>query len=260
MRVCRSIGVAALASSALFGQSAASPSFEVASVKPSTPNDRVIGLFTYPGGRITATNYTLEMLLEEAYSVQRFQISGGPRWIGDDRFNVVAKPPASSKSSKSMPPYEKAPPNDEQLLMLQTLLADRFHLQFHREIKEGPVYLLTVSNKELKLRPAKSAEDFPWVGRPGGGGTVSGSGIAGTNATMQLLATRLTGYLRRPVLDQTGLKGAFDFEFDYAADDNQPDVIASIFASVQGLGLKLEAAKGPVETLVIDHAEKPSEN
>ncbi len=144
--------------------------------------------------------------------------------------------------------------------MLQTLLADRFHLQFHREIKEGPVYLLTVTNKELKLKPAKSADDFPWVGRPGGGGAVSGNGIAGTNASMQLLATRLTAYLRRPVLNQTGLNGAFDFQFEYAADDNQPDVIASIFASIQGLGLKLEAAKGPVETLVIDHAEKPAGN
>jgi len=261
MRAFAGTGIAALASCGLFGQSVARPpAFEVASVKLSTPDERVIGLFTYPGGRITATNYTLEMLMEEAYNVQRFQISGGPRWIGDDRYSIVAKPPASSKSSKAMPPYEKAPPSEEQLLMLQTLLADRFHLQFHREMKEGSVYLLTVSNKELKLKPAKSTDDFPWVGRPGGGGAVSGTGIAGTNASMQLLATRLTGYLRRPVLDQTGLKGAFDFKFEYAADDNQPDVIASIFSSIQGLGLKLEAAKGPVETLAIDHAEKPAEN
>ena len=144
--------------------------------------------------------------------------------------------------------------------MLQGLLADRFHLQLHREMKEGPVYLLTVGSKELKLKPAKSADDYPWVGRPGGGGTVSGSGIAGENATMQLLAVRLTGYLRRQVLDQTGLKGAFDFTFELQPDDSQPDVIASIFASMQGLGLKLEAAKRPVETLVIDHAEKPAEN
>jgi len=198
--------------------------------------------------------------MEEAYSVQRFQIAGGPRWIGDDRYSIVAKPPASSKSSKSMPPYPKAPPNEEQLAMLQTLLVDRFHLQFHRETKEGPVFLLTAGNKELKLKPAKSADDYPWIGRVGGGGAVSGNGIAGTNASMQLLAARLTGYLRRPVLDRTGLKGAFDFHFEYAPDDNQPDVIASIFASIQGLGLKLEGAKGPVETLVIDHAEKPAEN
>jgi uncharacterized protein (TIGR03435 family) len=254
MRSLLAIGTAVLASSALFGQS-----FEVASVKPSTPQESMIALFTYPGGRITVTNYTLGMLIEEAYSVQSFQISGGPRWIGDERYSIVAKPPASSKSSKSNPPYPKAPPNEEQLLMLQTLLADRFHLQFHRESREGPVYVLTAGNKELKLKAAKSADDYPWVGGPEGGG-ISGSGIAGTNATMPLLATRLTGYLRRPVLDQTRLKGAFDFKLAYAKDDAQPDVIASIFASIQALGLKLEAAKGAVETLIIDHAEKPSEN
>jgi uncharacterized protein (TIGR03435 family) len=219
----------------------------------------VIGLFTYPGGRITATNYTLEMLMEEAYGVQRFQIAGGPRWIGDDRYSIVAKPPASAKSSKSMPPYPKAPPNEEQLLMLQTLLVDRFHLQFHRETKEGPIYVLAVGSKELKLKPAKSADDYPWVGGPEGGG-ISGSGMAGTNASMQLLAARLSPYFRRPVLDQTGLKGAFDFRLEITKDDSQPDVIASIFSSIQALGLKLEAARGPVETLVIDYAERPTGN
>lgn len=254
------ICTAVLASCGLFGQPAASPpAFEVASVKLSTPQERVIGLFTYPGGRITVTNYTLRMLIEEAYSVRTFQISGGPRWIDDERYSIVAKPPASSKSSKSMPPYPKAPPNEEQLSMLQTLLADRFHLQLHRETREGPIYILAVGNRELKLKPAKSADDYPWVGGPEGGG-ISGTGIAGTNASMQLLASRLTGYLRRPMLDQTGLQGAFDFRFECPRDENQPDIVASIFASLQGIGLKLEAAKGPVETLVIDHAEKPSEN
>jgi uncharacterized protein (TIGR03435 family) len=199
------------------------------------------------------------MLMEEAYSVQDFQISGGPRWIGDDRYSIVAKPPASSKASQLTPPYPKWPPNEEQRAMLQTLLADRFHLQLHRETKEGPVYILTVGNKELKLKPAKSAEDYPWVGSPEGGG-ISGSGMAGTNATMELLATRLTRYLRRPVFDRTGIKGSFDFQYELPKDDSQSDVIASIFASVQALGLKLEAAKGPVEILAIDHAEKPAEN
>jgi uncharacterized protein (TIGR03435 family) len=235
------------------------PAFEVASVKLSTPQERIIGLFTYPGGRITATNYTLEMLIEEAYSVQPFQISGGPRWIGDARYSLEAKPPASAKSSKWTPPYPKWPPNEEQRLMLQTLLGDRFHLHLHREAKDGPVYILAVGGRELKLKPAKSADDYPWVGQPGGG-AISGSGMAGTNATMQLLATRLTGYLKRPVLDRTGLKAAFDFRVDLPPDDSQPDVVASIFSSIQALGLKLEAAKGSVETLVIDHAEKLAEN
>jgi uncharacterized protein (TIGR03435 family) len=260
MRTFPGIATAVLACCRLCGQSAANPpAFEVASVKASTPQESVIGLFTYPGGRITATNYTLEMLMEEAYSVQSSQISGGPRWIWDDRFSIEAKPPASSKASKLAPPYPKWPPNEEQRLMLQTLLAERFHLQLHRETKEGPVYLLTVGSKELKLSPAKSADDYPWVGRPGGG-AISGTGMAGTNATMQLLADRLTGYLRRTVLDRTGLKPAFDFRVDLLPDDSQPDVIASIFRSIQELGLKLEAAKGPVPILVIDHAEKLAEN
>lgn len=260
MRILIGIGAAVLSAYGLLGQSAANPpAFEVASVKPSTPQESIIGLFTYPGGRITATNYTLEMLIEEAYSVEPFQISGGPRWIGEDRYSIVAKPPESSKSSKSIPPYPKAPPNQEQRVMLQTLLTDRFHLQLHRETREGPVYVLAVGNKELKLKPAKSADDYPWVGRPGGG-EISGSGMAGTNASMQLLATRLSGYLRRSILDQTGLKEAYDFRFVMAEDDAHPDVIASIFTSIQALGLKLEPAKGPVETLVIDHAEKPAEN
>src|ERR1700678_4283501 len=105
MRVLAGIWTAVLACCGLFGQSVVSPpAFEVASVKLSTPDERVIGLYTYPGGRVTATNYTLEMLMEEAYSVQRFQIAGGPRWIGDDRYSIVAKPPTSSKSSKANPP------------------------------------------------------------------------------------------------------------------------------------------------------------
>lgn len=255
MKAFIGIGMAVFAACDLSAQ----PAFEVASVKLSTPQENVIGLFTYPGGRITATNYTLEMLMEEAYSVQSSQVSGGPRWITEDRYSVVAKPPQSSASSKSNPPYPKAPPNDEQRSMLQTLLADRFHLQLHRESRDGSIYILSAGNKELKLKPAKSADDYPWVGSPAGGG-IAGTGIAGTNATMQLLANRLTGYLRRPVIDRTGLKPAFDFRLELPRDDSQPDVIASIFTSIQGLGLKLESAKGPVETLVIDHVEKPAEN
>jgi uncharacterized protein (TIGR03435 family) len=143
--------------------------------------------------------------------------------------------------------------------MLQTLLADRFKLKFHRETKEGPVYLLVKGNKELKLQDAKNKDDYPWAGSIAGGG-IAGDGLAGINISMPLLATRLSWYLRRPVLDRTGLTGSYDFKFEYASDDPRAERIASIFASVQGIGLKLEAAKGPVETVVIDYAEKPSAN
>ncbi len=253
------IGMAAIAPAGLLGQTAAPPAFEVASVKPASPQDRIIALSTYPGGRITVSLYTLEMLIEEALNVQPFQVSGGPRWIDEDRYDIVAKPPASSKSSQANPPYPKAPPNDEQRQMLQTLLVERFQLRFHRETREGPVYLLVKGNKEPRLREAKDKGEFPWAGSLGGG-ALSGDGIAGKNISMPQLATRLSEYVRRPVLDQTGLTGSFDFRFPYASDDPRTDLIASIFASIQGLGLKLESAKGPVETIVIDRAEKLSEN
>jgi uncharacterized protein (TIGR03435 family) len=146
--------------------------------------------------------------------------------------------------------------------MLQTLLVDRFQLKYHRENREGPVYLLQKSNKALRLQDAKNKDDYPWAGS-NRGGAIDGDGIAGINISMPQLATRLSGYLHRPVLDQTGLTGSFDFKFEYESglsDDSRQDTISSIFTSVQGIGLKLESAKGPVETIVIDHVEKPSEN
>jgi uncharacterized protein (TIGR03435 family) len=254
------IGINVLTLSRSFGQPAASPEFDVASVKPTKPEVREIGgFYTFPGGRIKTTACTLKLLIEVAFSVQSFQISGGPGWMNDDRWDIEAKPPASSKSSKANPAYPKVPPNEEQRQMLQALLADRFQLKLHRQAREGSVYLLVKGNKELKLQAAKDEDVFPWAGGIGGGG-ISGDGIAGTNASMQILASRLSPALGRPVLDETGLKGSFDFKFEYPSTDPRPDVISAILTSVQGLGLKLEAAKGPVQTLVIDRVEKPSGN
>lgn len=260
LSVYLTIGLAAVAPAELLAQPAAAvPAFEVASVKPASPQDRVIALSTYPGGRITASLYTLEMLIEEAFDVQKFQVSGGPHWIQVDRFDIEAKPPASSPSSKANPPYPKAPPNAEQRQMLAALLADRFQLRFHRETREGPVYLLVRGSQALKLQKAEDSNAFPWAGRVGGG-DASENGLAGANISMPQLAMRLSGFLRRQVLDRTSLDGSFDFKVELASGDPAPDVLSSIFASVQAIGLKLEASKGPVETIVIDHAEKPLEN
>ncbi len=247
-----------LAPAALRGQGGP-PAFEVASVKPAVPSPMGRGIYTYPGGRIAAYGYTLEKLIEEAFRVQPFQVSGGPRWIREDRYDVVAKPPESSKSSKSMPPYPKAPPNDEQRQMLQTLLQDRFRLQYHRETREGPVYLLVRTNKDLKLQDAKNKDDYPWAGSVGGG-AFSGDGLAGINVSMEELARRLSPYLERLVLDQTGLTGSYDFKYEYHSGDAESDRIASILTSVQALGLKLEPGKSPVETWIVDRAERPAEN
>ena len=118
------------------------PAFEVASVKPSSPLTRTLVIYTFSGGRITGENRTLQNLIEEAFNVQAFQISGGAKWVREDRYDFEAKPPASSKASKLNPPYPKAPPNEEQRQMLQALLTDRFRLKYRRETKEGPVYVL----------------------------------------------------------------------------------------------------------------------
>ncbi|MGD0496938.1 MAG: M56 family metallopeptidase [Bryobacteraceae bacterium] len=248
---------------AAFAQTTAPlPSFEVASVKPADPKVRDRGIYTYPGGRITCHNCPLVMLIVESFDVPFFQVKGGPRWINDDQFDIEAKPPASSKSSKANPPYPKAPLNEEQRQMLQTLLADRFQLKFHRETKAGPVYLLMKGNKGdkgLKLQDAKDRGAYPWAGGPKGGAPVNGDGLAGINISMPQLAARLSAWLQHPVLDRTGLKGSFDFKVDNSGDP-APDQISGILTSVQEIGLKLKAGRGPVETIVIDHAEKPSAN
>jgi uncharacterized protein (TIGR03435 family) len=143
--------------------------------------------------------------------------------------------------------------------MLQTLLTDRFQLKFHRETREGPVYFLTRTNKKLKLTEAKDKTAYPWAGNPGGG-AFGGNGLAGINISMPLLVARLSRQLERPVADQTGLEGSFDFKIEYMSDDSHPDVTSSILTSIQELGLKLEAGKGPVDTIVIERVEKLAGN
>jgi uncharacterized protein (TIGR03435 family) len=257
--------VTAVAASGLLGQTQANPpAFEVVSIKPSNPQGgrmEMNGFYTYPGGRVVGHGCTLEYLIELAFEIQSFQVSGGPGWMNVDRFEIEARPPASSLSSKANPLSPKASPSAEQRQMLQALLADRFQMKFRREIKQGPVYVLLKGSKPLRLEAAKDQgkSDFSWVGSPRGG-TITGDGMAGENISMPILASRLSRYLERPVLDQTGITGFFDFKFDYASDEPHPDVVSAILASAQAIGLKLESSRGTVETIMIDHAEKPSLN
>jgi uncharacterized protein (TIGR03435 family) len=236
--------------------------FDVVSVKPAGQQSGRMGrgIFTYPGGRVEASSCPLDYFISVAFDIQAFQISGAPAWFRSDRWDIEAKPPEGAKSSKANPNSPKLPPNPEQQLMMQTLLADQFHLRYHRETKEGPVYFLVRTNKDLKLKESANKEEFPWVGSAGGGG-LANDGIWGMNATMLLMAARLSARLDRPVIDKTGLEGAYDFKFVLDKDSApETDTISAILTSVQALGLKLEAGKGPVETLIIDSAEKPSGN
>ncbi len=247
---------------ASYGLAAASfaqslPSFEVATVKPTDPKGRIIGFFTYPGGRIRAAHWSVFALIIDAFEIKPFQIAGGPRWITDEGFDIEAKPPASSESSKASPSSPDAPPNEEQRRMLQSLLADRFQLRFHWETKEGTVYLLQRGKGELKLREPKDPNAYHWAGgnRPG---TFTGDGLAGINISMSELADRLSVWLGSPVQDRTGLNGSYDFKYACPPEECSPDRNFELTDSLRALGLRLEASRGPISTLVIDHVERPS--
>ncbi|HEY4379657.1 MAG TPA: TIGR03435 family protein [Acidobacteriaceae bacterium] len=246
-----------------FGQASvgsALPEFEVATVKPADPSGGPVGAFTYPGGRVVLRQFTLQYLVVEAFQVQRYQIEGGPVWITGDRFDIEAKPSDASPSSKSNPTSIKTPLNSEQRLMLQSLLMDRFQLKYHRGLKASPTYILERGDKPLSLRAPKDKDAFPWAGGLEGGTISRGSGMAGTNISMSQLATRLSMFLGRPVLDQTGLAGSFDFDFRTGDDDPDSDVTTGIIASMRGIGLRLRVGRGPLDTITIDHVEKPSPN
>jgi len=151
------------------------PQFEIATVKSPGPQDRIIILYNYPGGRVLISLYTFALLLHEALGVQRFQIVGAPAWIDSERFMIEAKPTASSKLSSFRPSNPEAPLVEEQRQMLLALLMDRFQLKFHRESKEGVVYLLSKEPKEPKFEPPKHPEYRMFFAGLGGGiGTVSG--------------------------------------------------------------------------------------
>ena len=230
----------------------AQSAFEVASIKSWTSRE-IGGVHTYPGGRVTFRGCTLEYLIQQAFQVQQFQIAGGPGWMRSERFDIDAKPPLSSKSSHSMPPYSKAPMIPEERQMLQSLLLERFQLHYHRDTRaEGPVYLLVKGKRPLKMTDSNDKNEFPWS-------RVTPDGLAGINESMADLAWRLGEVLGRPVLDRTGIAGAFDFRVSYVAGAT-PDYVSITLATVQELGLKLEPSKGPAETIVIERAEKPSAN
>jgi|SRR5271157_1654696 len=240
---------AILVVSAAFGQtSPAPPAFEVASVKLASPDEHIVDFRVYPGGRLRVTNQTLNVILRQAYGVEHYQIAGGPAWLDTDRFDIEAK-------------AQGEPTNAQMMAMLQTLLADRFQLKARRESREGNVYALVVAKGGSKLQPPTGDRTYVGLYR-NDPPTETGVhySLAGKKATLALIAQRLAQQVGRPVFDRTGIQGEFDFKVDYAIDDN-PESGPSIFAAVQQqLGLKLEATKGPLETLVIEHAEKPSGN
>ena len=280
--VAAAAALVAITAMAVVGQTAR-PKFEVASIKP-TGSRGGGSMRPYPG-RLTA-NAPVRVLMEAAYQVQPFQIVGGPEWVLGDGYAVDAK--ASGN-----------PGHAQMMLMLQSLLADRFQLRIHRESRVMPVYAVVSARSGLKLPPPRDGscvEETEMVGplaNPGarmqppvqgsepaprcGGLDVpleaGGARMHGGKVPMAEFVRVLSLVLGRTVMDQTGFGGVFDVNLNFLPDDATPglpppppgaisaDVASpSIFSAVQQVVLRLESTRGPVEVLVIDHVERPSDN
>ena len=265
----------------------AKPSFEVATVKPSASNDNRIAIMGEPGGRFRVTNATLKMVMAVAYRVRDFQILGGPAWTGTDRWNIEGKAEEGSVPQISMP-LDPTVPNPL-MVMVQSLLEDRFQLKLHRETRELPVYELFTAKGGFKMKlsadqspivpPERgSPPPMPKQGGPMPRGTMGmGPGrIEANGAPIANFIQILSQQLGRPVIDKTGLKGFYDIKLQWTPEVGEaflkpggtepaqppPDTFGpSIFTAIQEqLGLRLESGKGPVEVFVIDSVQKPTEN
>jgi uncharacterized protein (TIGR03435 family) len=223
------------------------PSFEVATIKPTDPGDTSRG-FHVAGHRIFIENQDVNTLISVAYAIHSKQIVDAPAWFGKDRYDTRGIPDVAGI------------PNLRQLQeMIQKLLADRFQVKFDREKRELSVYAITVAKGGPKL--AKSAGDPN--GLPDQTGNGRGS-VKFTNTSMSDFALGMQGYLEKPVVDQTGLAGRFDFVLNWAPENSQSTDLNAppgIFTALQEqLGLRLVSTNAPVDVLVIVHAEHPSEN
>jgi uncharacterized protein (TIGR03435 family) len=227
-----------------YGQSGSPmrPEFEVASVKPHSSSGGSINSIGRDPGLLTYTGMTVRGLIREAYGlIKVYPLSRGPDALSTDRYDVIAK--VSPRASR-----------EQRMLMLQALLAERFKLVVHRETKELPIYVLVAGKNGPKFR---AVEDDGSAAETGSG---DGHQIKGRHISMKLLAATLQGSIGDAVVDATGLTGLFDVNLDFNVDESKSDEGPTVFEAVQRVGLKLEARKGPVEVVVIDHVEKPSVN
>jgi uncharacterized protein (TIGR03435 family) len=259
--------------------------YEAVTIKPSKgpgPASK-IGMWPAPDG-FNAWFVTPQQMVSTAYGVERTRVLGGPDWFPSERFDIEAKMDASVADA-----LQKLSSDESTLArrqMLQTVLADRFKLAVHRETKELPVYTLVIAKNGPKLQTAKpgdtyaNAPKFP-------DGTSAGAGVIrpGPEGGIIAQAIPITSLLRylvqelgHPVVDKTGLSSTYDFTLQFTPDDRlqappgsapnqRPQASPSDFggpslfnALQEQLGLRLEAGKGPVEIIVVDHVERPSGN
>jgi uncharacterized protein (TIGR03435 family) len=239
--------------------------FEAATIKPVDPHASMtmMGTDVTPDGVVKLYGQSLITMIEDAFDLNYVQITGGEPWMETNRYNVVAEPPdviRPSHPDTRLTWYTLDNPRLRE--MLQTLLIQRFNLKIHRTTQIGQVYLLERTSKPLGLRPAKVDNPAEPVRKRRAGNI----GWAGAwyldDATMPELANFAgSNELNRPVLDHTGLTGAFDYRAAPDATHASPvDQDNSFLQMLEDVGLKLTPSTGPVETLTIDYAEPPTPN
>jgi uncharacterized protein (TIGR03435 family) len=244
-------------------KTSARPEFEVASIKLNKTNSPLY--YKSFSNRFTARNMTAKMLMCLAWQVGDYRVSGGPGWFSSEGFDFEAT-------------TERPATWGQMRLMFQSLLADRFKLTFHRQTKEASIYALVTGKSGLKIK--LSSDQTRWTGdhpdEPGTTGAnmdVQAGSLTGDSIPLALFVNFLASQVDRPIVNKTGFTGRYAINLHWTPDTSQappgaeeppsqPDASSvSLFTAIQDqLGLKLEPAKGPVDLLVIDHVERPSEN
>jgi uncharacterized protein (TIGR03435 family) len=239
--------------------------YDVITVKPSKPSAGLDFWSRWSPDGISMTGATVQTLIIESYDILTpDQIANLPAWASSDRFDIEAKMDEDAMAAiKKLPDAEQS---HQHQLMMQSLLADRFQLRVHHATKMLPVYDLVVAKGGLKLKETAEDENSGWSK---GRGSYSGHRISTDD-----LVFILSNEVGRIIVDKTGLAGKYDIALKWTPDEmaasagqqanaSPPaaDAPPSIFTALEEqLGLKLESAKGPVDTIVVDHVEKPSEN
>jgi len=243
------------------------PIYDVASVKENKSGNGMMRIMSKPDG-FSCINLSLKSLIGNAYDIRQDLISGGPGWAESTGFDVEAK-----VAGEDMDAFKKLSPRQRNAL-LKALLEDRFKLKLHTETKTLTMYELVIAKGGSKLKPGtemvpdKDAPKTPEAKNLGGMMSMGPGFFKGQNLTIAAIANQLSNILHYTVTDKTGLTGNYDIELKWTPDEARPpsgdassDAAVTIFTAVQEqLGLKLQATKGPVETLVIDQAEMPTAN
>lgn len=239
----------------------ADPSFEVATIKPNNTDGGSMQALTFKGRNFLTVNSSLADLMMFAYSVQMKQIIGAPDWMDKDQYDIVATPD-----------QEGRPNADQVRVMIRKLLADRFQLKFHHDKRELLAFVLTVGKDGAKLRPGQQNGLLHGIGMQE---AANGSLLFVNNAPIPAFTSFLQSLvLDRPVVDETGLTGRYDFTVTFTPDESQfnghppfanptdgVEPAPNLFESIQQqLGLKLTPEKTQVDVLAIDHVAKPSAN